>query len=379
MPKVTRVPITNIFMGGDYTGRFLIGPHKKPMNLILDTGSSAFAVDGHKYKPDLAAGDKPTNLAQTDRYGDGSSWTGAVLKTSVAAGDGASQITLADANVAVAYNQTADMFRTSDGILGLAYAPLDDAYEMPTPTWPKRYNSAQVLTGKRTEITPYLTQLDQEGVVSDIISFYTKRSFIHEGHGGANDPLNQGWMVIGGGVESTDLYSGAFQVAKVLADQWYNTNLKTVKVGNTTPIEVPRKGLQGMPSNSIVDSGTNSLNLGTKLLRAIVSKLSAKQQELFNASVFDNRLIDMADLDLPNWPVLTFVLQGESADVSLNVVPGDYWQINAPKPGAAMAAITPGDDGLAILGLPIMNGYFTIFDGEADNGRGVIRFAPAKR
>jgi hypothetical protein len=40
-----------------------------------------------------------------------------------------------------------------------------------------------------------------------------------------------------------------------------------------------------------------------------------------------------------------------------------------------MAAITQGQAGLAILGLPLMNGYFTIFDGEADGGRGVIRFA----
>jgi hypothetical protein len=32
-----------------------------------------------------------------------------------------------------------------------------------------------------------------------------------------------------------------------------------------------------------------------------------------------------------------------------------------------------------ILGLPLMNGYFTIFDGEADGGRGVIRFATSKR
>ena len=37
------------------------------------------------------------------------------------------------------------------------------------------------------------------------------------------------------------------------------------------------------------------------------------------------------------------------------------------------------DPGLTILGLPLMNGYYTIFDGEADHGRGVIRFAPSRR
>jgi hypothetical protein len=44
----------------------------------------------------------------------------------------------------------------------------------------------------------------------------------------------------------------------------------------------------------------------------------------------------------------------------------------------AAAAITVGQPGLAILGLPLMNGYFTIFDGEADGGKGAVRFAKAK-
>ena len=84
-------------------------------------------------------------------------------------------------------------------------------------------------------------------------------------------------------------------------------------------------------------------------------------------------------LKLAEWPDITFVLQGDTGDISLRVAAGDYWQINAVKVGAAMAAFTQGDPGLAILGLPLMNGYFTIFDGEADGGRGVIRFAASKR
>jgi hypothetical protein len=28
---------------------------------------------------------------------------------------------------------------------------------------------------------------------------------------------------------------------------------------------------------------------------------------------------------------------------------------------------------LAILGLPLMNGYFTIFESEADGGKGVVK------
>jgi hypothetical protein len=130
-----------------------------------------------------------------------------------------------------------------------------------------------------------------------------------------------------------------------------------------------------MPSNSIVDSGTNSLNLGPQMLNALLSKFSSAQRELLNKSILDGQLVAAADLNMVDWPTLTFVLQGDAGDVSLQVAPTNYWQVNAQNVGAAAAAITKGDPGLAILGLPLMNGYFTIFDGEADGGRGVIKFA----
>jgi hypothetical protein len=89
-------------------------------------------------------------------------------------------------------------------------------------------------------IQPYLTQLAGEGVTSDIISFVTHRSFIHVG--GANDPLNNGIMVIGGGYDETDLFTGSFQAVKVLSDDWYSTNLKAIIVGNSDPIAARLQG-----------------------------------------------------------------------------------------------------------------------------------------
>jgi aspartyl protease len=374
MASIARIPITNVYMGGDYTGRLLVGPQQRPLNVILDTGSSALALDGHKYTPDLTEGDKSTDLAQTDSYGDGSSWTGAVIKTAVTIGSGTSSVTLKDTNAAVTYSQSANMFRSADGILGLAYAPLDDAFAMPQDSLKNRYAAAQVRSGKRTDLVPYLAQLEQEGVASDKIAFFTRRSFVHEGGGGETDPQNQGWMIVGGGGESSDLFTGAFQTVKVVSDAWYSTNLKAIIVGNASPIAARLQGPQGMPSNSIIDSGTNSLNLGPQMLKALLSKFTAAQQELLTRSIEGN-LVAVADLNLATWPVITFILQGDTGDVSLQVPPSNYWQVNTEKVGAAMVAITQGQAGLAILGLPLMNGYFTIFDGEADGGRGVVKFA----
>jgi hypothetical protein len=374
MAKTARIPITNVYMDGDYTGEIRVGPEGKTMNVILDTGSSALALNGHKYAPELANGDTSTHLAQTDSYGDGSTWTGAVITAKLSIGETGGTIDLADGNVAIAYQQSASMFRQADGILGLAYAPLDDAFAMPDDTWAHKYTSTQVRAGKQAPLKPYLTQLEDEGVASDTISFLTRRSFVHEG-GGANDPLNQGWMIVGGGVECTDLYTGGFQTVKVLSDAWYCTNLKSVTVGNADPIVARINGPQGMPTNSIVDSGTNSLNLGPEMLQAVLSKFSSGQQALLNQSIMSEKLVAAADLDLASWPDLTFILQGDTGDVRLTVSPSDYWQVNTQNVGAAMAAITRGDPGLSILGLPLMNPYFTIFDGEADGGAGAIMFA----
>jgi hypothetical protein len=372
--KIARIPISNILMGGDYTGRILVGPKQQPMNVILDTGSSALALDGKKYKPNVAGGDVTTDLAQTDSYGDGSSWTGAVIQTKLGMGEGGSSLVLSGGNAAIAYNASQDMFGATDGILGLAYAPLDDAFTMPGDTWSRKYTAVQVRGGKRGTIKPYLTQLSDGGAIADKISFLTHRSFPHEGGGDQNDPLNQGVMIVGGGEEATDLYTGAFQTVKVTSDDWYSTNLKSVQVGVSAPIVARIQGPQGMPSNSIVDSGTNSLNISPLMLQAIFSRFTPAQRTLLNTAL-SGKLIAMSKLKLANWPALTFVLEGDAGDVSLQVAPTDYWQVNTEKAGYAALAITNGEAGLAILGLPLMNPYFTIFDGEADGGRGVIKFA----
>ncbi len=87
----------------------------------------------------------------------------------------------------------------------------------------------------------------------------------------------------------------------------------------------------------------------------------------------------VADLNLATWPNLTFVQQGAAGDVALSVTPDSYWQVDAMQPGQAMTTLLPGDDGAAILGVPLMNNYFTIFDGEADGGKGAIKFASIKK
>jgi hypothetical protein len=270
------------------------------------------------------------------------------------------------------------MFRGSDGILGLAYAPLDDAFQMPGDTWQNQYPADQVRGGVAKVLTPYVTQLQQAKLTLDRIAFSTHRSFVRTGHGESNDPMNQGWMIVGGGEEATDLYTGGFQDLKVVSDTWWCTVLKQVIVGNTSPISARLQGPQGMPSNSIVDSGTNSLNLGPQMLQAIISKLTPAQGKMLVSAMKTNRPVAVSKLKLDQWPTISFVFLGAVGDVKLDVPATNYWQVDTEKVGYALPAITAGQPNLAILGLPLMNGYFTIFDGEADGGKGVIRFATSK-
>ena len=66
----------------------------------------------------------------------------------------------------------------------------------------------------------------------------------------------------------------------------------------------------------------------------------------------------------------------------LDVPPEIYWQLNSPKPGYANGVLLSDNgqlNGQSILGLPLMNNYFTVFDRSVNKGLGVISFAPIKK
>ncbi len=376
-----RMPITNVYMDGDYTGILYLGSQKRPANVILDTGSSTLAIDGTIYDPTKDTSAQITNIAQEVGYGDGSNWIGGVVKTDVVVGAGKQSPKLAQVSVAVAYHESRNMFGKSQGIMGLAYTKLNNAFELPGPTIPPKYTFNQIQSGTVTYVEPYFTQLESAGMVANKFAFYTLRSMINMASAApASDPLNNGFLILGGGEESTDLYTGAFQLAHIVDDLYYNTNLKAIIVGDSSPIEIsaPTKA-SGNVSNSIVDSGTNSLSLDQGLFEQIIKKLSPSDDTTL-ADAMRAGYVPMSKLNLADWPTLTFVLEGAlGTDVKLEVAPANYWQSNAPKAGYATAVLF-GDNGQgggpSILGLPLMNGYFTIFDRSVDRGLGAIGFAP---
>jgi hypothetical protein len=132
-------------------------------------------------------------------------------------------------------------------------------------------------------------------------------------------------------------------------------------------------------SNAIVDSGTNSLVLAADVFAAVLNGLKATKAN-FPQLIESPNPVSAADLNLAAWPNIVFVLQGQSGDVTLTVTPQSYWQVDSPTPGVATPVISGSSaqgPNQSILGLPLLNNYYTVFDRSAA-GNGIIRFAPIR-
>ena len=272
------------------------------------------------------------------------------------------------------------MFGPADGILGLAYIGLDDAYLMRGKTWPLKYDVGQITKlGQQKDLPPFFNELTTALNVAQVFGFYSLRSIKRGSANPAQDPINQGWLIRGGGPESTGLYTGAFQNAAVVGDDWYDTNLKSVQVGNQAPIPVApflekHNGLT--ISNSIIDTGTNSIQIVQSVYDKMLASFQAINSEFItpikNGALGSGNGVPNSVLDLP-WPNITFVLQGQTSDVTLTVTPQTYWQADAIQAGTALFVIFATQPPQSILGLPVLNNYFTVFDQTPTPG--IVRFA----
>jgi hypothetical protein len=401
--KSIRIPITNVYGGGDYTAALKIGSKGTPVNLILDTGSSTIAVKTKAYDPTHDTMLKPTTYVQEVMYGTGG-WAGPLVTTNISFGAGKGGVTLNNAYLALALDQLPNNFGAADGILGLAYKGLNQAYNLTvyledqkinpavTYPWPFRLSSsttalkqlATILQNVRfDDIPPYFDQIQTHGLTANKFAFYTLRSFPSlSSKSPESNPLNNGYFILGGGEEQSDLYSGDFINVDVLDDLYYNVNLKAVQIGDAAPVAaapLPTRFKQTQITNAIIDSGTNTLVLATDVFKAVLTGLNKINPDyLKQIQKAENAGIPSSQLKLDDWPSISFILTGETGtDVTLSVSPQTYWQADSPLKGHSLFAIGGGNLPQSILGLPLMNNYYTVFDRSEDH-YGVIRCAPIK-
>jgi hypothetical protein len=402
-----RVPITNVFGGGDYTAEILVGSQGVPANVIVDTGSSTLAIQQTRYKAANDTALNPTAWSQDISYGTGG-WAGPVVMTDLTFGPTGGAVNLKNAPMALADEQEPDNFGDADGILGLAYTPLNEGTNLhsylvqrainPPVTFPWPFpvqntaaavkQFAKFLSSMPPQsITPYFTLLEQTGITPNKFALYTLRSAVSAvQEDPSRDPLNGGYLILGGGEEQNDLYQGDFVNVDVVDDLYYNTNLLSVQVQGCPAVAVkplPQQLVSQMGSNSIVDSGTNSLFLANDVFSAIMDslqQLNPQFVQLAENALNSDTGIPSSQVNLADWPGITFTLAGENGEaIPLTCAPGTYWQTDSPAAGQATFQILSGEQmPQSILGLPLMNNYYTVFDRSVDPG-GVIRFAAIQR
>ncbi|GAB3036855.1 pepsin-like aspartic protease [Bowmanella dokdonensis] len=415
MQHSVRIPLNNTFAKGGYCARVHIGQHQHPVNLVLDTGSSTLAVHNGSYQPERDDALQATSLAQDVIYGKGG-WYGPVVNTTVSMGLPGHRAVLDRVNVAVTAKEQAQSFIDADGILGLAYEGLNPAYDIapylqdkqvsPALSYPFLMDTAQhpdsvrqyrefLHQYPRHPVTPYFTQLEEHGVVANQFALLTHRSSVYQTH--THSPLekltshhlNHGLFVLGKPKLHLDLYHEPFHSIKVLDDKYYNVDLLGLQLGETPKLAAPKLAadqVKGCRTNAIVDSGSTLLVLPPGLFDALMLQFYALNPGFkallapFQSFSGEEVGIPLAQLNLKEWPPLYLDFTGEQGQsVRLTLSPQTYWQIHAPQPNQAYFKLTtmPSWPNQSILGLPLLNNYYCLFDRSA-SGTGAIRFA-AKR
>ncbi|WP_223788221.1 pepsin-like aspartic protease [Marinicella meishanensis] len=388
-----------------------IGSQGAQANLILDSGSSALVIQGEDYQPGEDDSLTTTCFAQNRTYGMGG-WFGPVVKTRIHMGRGPFSVSLEETHVAVTRKEQQNSFAEADGIMGLAYYELNRAYDLtdyltdnnvsPAATYPWFLADEQqddtvrefkgfLKTYPKSYLTPYFTQLEQQGVVGNQFGFVIHRSSIYQTSQQRSQealrkhPLNRGFFVLGKPKIHTSLFQGKFKKVKVLDDKYHNVHVRSMRVGNSEPIAAPEldEADRNHRTNGIIDSGASFIVLPQllfdHLLEALI-KVNADCEALldpYRSFTGVEMGVDLAQIDLAAWPSIYFVFDGaEEDEVELELKPKDYWQVHAPAPNQASFQFTvlAGWPNQCILGLPLMASYFTIFD-RAAQPHGVIQFA----
>lgn len=382
MAEIIRVPINIALNSGNYTASITVGSNQKTVNVILDTGSSMMVVDGAIYDPSGDASVVSTQLAQTAEFASGT-FVAAVLQGPV--GFPEPQTTgLPGTNLAITYDNPPGTFGQADGILGLAFGSLDGAYSMPSDTWRAKYKADQLNLGQRTDIAPFVDQWVSAGRIANKFAFAVDRSTASEAKSDpADDPLNKGWFILGGGAECEDLYSGPFSQVAVVHEQYYNVNLTAIRVGDQSIDVPPVAAGRSVASNAIIDSGSTNVTLDQALYDRFIALFRSVKPDLgemlatYSPNVSPG--VDQSKVRPNDWPPVTFVLQGANGGtVDITVQPQDYWQFDSGQKDNASPVIA-GDGGMlngqSNLGLPLFAGKYVVFDRTGGPGRGVVGFA----
>ncbi|CAH2219124.1 beta-secretase 2 [Pelobates cultripes] len=332
--------------GRGYYLELLIGTPPQTLNILVDTGSSNFAVAGSP-NPDITTffnssrsiSYQPLDIDVTVRYTQGS-WTGLLGKDLISLPQGVNGSYLV--NIASIY-ESENFFMPSinwQGILGLAY---------------------NTLAKPSSSVETFFDSLVSQADISDIFSMQMC---------GAGLPItgtgrNVGSLVMGGIEEH--LYKGDIWYTPITEEWYYQVEILKFEVGN---VILNLNCVEYNSDKAIVDSGTTLLRLPDKVFSAVVEAiLQTSLIQNFNDDFWNGLQLACWDSGEDPWayfPDISIYLRDMNASKSFRITlkPQLYIQpavtiresLNCFRFGISQST------NALVLGAIVMEGFYVIFD-----------------
>ncbi|XP_029649818.1 beta-secretase 1 isoform X2 [Octopus sinensis] len=336
--------------GQGYYIEFSIGKPPQKMNILIDTGSSNFAIAATPN--DLIT--KYFHKEESSTYKSSStevevSYTQGFWKGSL----GTDLVTLADlTNLTVTANiacitESKNFFINGSGwqgILGLAYP------EIARPD---------------SSVQPFFDILVQQTGIPNLFSIQLCGSVTNREH------LETGGTLVLGNIDES-MYQGPMYFTPIQKERYYEVLITDLQIDGVS------LGLDCKEYNfdkTIVDSGTTNLRLPNTVFQAVVSEL--KQRVVLDNQPPPDLFWEGKDMLCPKdskfpfhqFPTITIALAtGNNSEFHLIVSPRQYLRAigdasvsQTEKEDCFKFAITKSDSG-AVIGAVIMEGYYTVFD-----------------
>lgn len=337
--------------GQGYYLAILLGTPAQMLNVLVDTGSSNFAVGAskHEYLPQYYMRDKSLTYRSENKdvsvlYTQGC-WVGRLGSDLLRFVDGPN----ATVRVEVASILSSEQFFINgsmwEGILGLAYSRLSK----PDST-----------------VIPVFDQFVENGIVKDSFSMQLCGSSELDP---LADPTVAGTMVFGG--IDADLYDGEMLYTPIVKKWYYEVVITDIAV-NTTQESLNLDCKKYNYDKTIVDSGTTNLRVSEEVYNGILTKLK-KYDKLHSPDDFWNGkqmmcwTYDKTPWDkFPNLYISLLSSVSSSKHFTLKVPPQLYLRETIERgpydsQRCYKFAITKADKG-TVIGAVIMEGFYVVFD-----------------
>nr|XP_018671056.1 beta-secretase 1-like [Ciona intestinalis] len=354
----------NNLKGTTVTGYYItvnLGTPPQTFNVIVDTGSSNFAVSGTKtsfsdsfYNKALSNTSIDTTLPTVDVHYTEGWWKGNIVSD---------LLTIPSANLIQPVRvHVADISETKNffinesqwiGILGLAYSSL--------------------VLPKNGGLWSVMHDIVEQTTLEDILSMQLCSTPTRD--------ETQGVLLFG--EWDSSLATGQIYWTRIVKQWYYDILITGLKVGDTM-IEVDCEELNN--DRTIVDSGTTNLRLPQKVYNLVVSVIKTKLvKDDFDDDFYDGT--KMFCTSEPNvlfswFPNLSIFLPSTEANktIELTVFPQSYLQLTEGLVTETLLgrscykfAIFPSTSG-SVLGTVVMEQYYVVFD----RGNNTVGFATSK-